>query len=63
MANPEMGTLDGFGRLRCPCGGWMLLTCDRHGESQWDGLLRRCWACSRIITTDGAVIGRVEVNR
>lgn len=59
MANPEFGSFDGFGRMRCPCGSWMLLTCDRAGKFDFYGALRLCWACQRIITTDAVVIGRV----
>lgn len=47
--------------LVCPCSGRFLFRCDKHGADALDGACLRCWTCGRVITADGAVIGRTEV--
>lgn len=57
ILNPEMGKLDGHGRLICPCGARQIALLVVPGSH---GCVRVCFLCTRIITADGVVIGNME---
>jgi len=68
--NPEMAQIEwyesGGSKFVCPCGTKnqsMFLTCLWDGTPTLDGPCLKCWTCGRIITADGAVIGKVKVKR
>lgn len=59
-------TADGRSTMTCPCGNRRLLQCDGRGDPL--GIFDRtcalvvCETCGRIMTADGAVIRRREVE-
>jgi hypothetical protein len=62
---PESGTVD-YTRaptvMRCACESSALAPCDRQGglvmPEDWNRCILGCMVCGRILTVDGAVIGR-----
>lgn len=65
MADPEFAEIvyeQGMSFVHCPCRVRenLFLFCQPDGTSDMRGHCLKCWACGRVMTADGAVIGAGE---